>query len=215
MVHHHPNVCSVDPHPKGVGGHHDRSGRLSEPSLHLLAEGRKEPGMVSVDLHSTPDEAVPDPLHFPSGGCIDEPSAGATLDQGPKEGNSCRPARNQSHAPAQVWAVETLQDPDGIPEAEALHDLFPDPGCGGGGEGHEGRGDPCPDSTNLQVGWSEIMPPKRDAVGLVHGDHAYREMKEEILKSGGLQSLRRDEEKAQFPSPSLLQHSLPTLGGKG
>ena len=70
-----------------------------------------------------------------------------------------------------IRAVEAADEMAGAPQREALDDLGASAGGGGRGEGNAGYlGKVLLEQVELQVIGPEIVPPLRDAMGLVNGE---------------------------------------------
>ena len=207
------DVRLVHPHAEGNGGHHDGgvgSQELGEAPFAQVAveagvvgHGRKAGGaqLCGQGLGPVPGAGVDHSWPVPAGRSqLEHPlTPRPDLALGGK---------------GQLGPVEGGDELPGLAQMQALADVLPGPGIGGGG--HRQARDPGEDlgqPAQQAVLGTEVMPPLADAVRLVDGDDGEGNARQPLQHPGLEQALGRDVEQVQGPGLDPRPGGGAVLGG--
>ena len=168
-----PHVRLVDAHAESVGGNHHTDTVLSPIDLAVVLLGVGQSGVVI---------AGGDAVLLEESGDIDGLLAGASIDDGTSVGHSLQdvehlpcPVLGLAHHVDEVLALETHREDVLRTESEPLLNVIDDLRRGRGRERQHrhvvGRKQ-LPNPRYPKVGRTEIVAPLRDAMSLVHHNHA-------------------------------------------
>ena len=203
-VHHEAHVGLVDTHAESIGGHHHLTPSGHPELLAMVALARVEPGVIICRRHS---RLLQEPDHMLRA------AAAAHVD------DACPPypphysqqaaelvAVVQNHV-CQVFAHETRLEPAAVVHQQFRTDILGHPWRSRCREGN----DRCCGVIlayvgNLKIRRTEIVAPLRNAVRLVHGNHAHLHVPEMLYELPLPQAFGRHIEKLQRPADSVGQH---------
>ena len=162
------HVRLVDSHAEGDGGHDDVDLLHQELVLVLGPGFGVQAGMVGQGPDSVDGEHLGHLFHLFAAQAIDDAGfAGVLADEAD---DVFLRFHLVPHLIVQIGPVEGRFEHFGVLDAEILEDVALHLGRGGGGEGNDrSRLDFLDDGADFPVFRTEIMPPFRDTMGLVHG----------------------------------------------
>lgn len=201
-MHHHPDIASVDAHPKGGGGDNDRFFVPIEEVLDVRPSRSAHAGVIWACGETALDQALGHLFGVISGCHVHD---GAAPGDGRFGDGIAHPVHLRStprcldDRQRKVRAVEPGHDDFGLFDAERRQDVRPDVRRRGGGESSDAsRLQVLEDPAQASVVGTEIVAPLTDAVGFIHRDEVHRNAADRGQESGVTKPFRRHVEEVEF-----------------
>ena len=207
------DVGLVHPHAEGDGGDYDGVIGRHEPLLHLASQlilqagvigARRQPGIGQGPGHAF--------RRFLQGDIDDAGTRRIAFDRGQQHPVPFRIADRRTDE-TEVGAVETRAYGAVGRDIEQPADIIQHRWCGGGCQGQDAF---CTELTGkagqFEVVGTEVVPPLRDAVGLIHREQGDIDLIQRCAETFVVEAFRGHVEQTQLAA-SELSHNLPVLIG--
>ena len=212
-MHHGANVGFVYAHAEGVGGHDDRRFPSHEGFLGGGAFSWCQPGVVGAGIDTYRLKGGCGSLHVLPGRCVDDGALVSHPISG-RPGLVLGPGARQD-LQGEVLPVESQNEPGSIRQVQLLHHVVLHRRSGRGGQRDRGNGTQgTADLSQAKVIRPEVMPPGREAVGLVHRQQA-NVAPGEALDESRLEALRGHVHKLPLARIEACEPGVAFLGGEG
>ena len=207
------DVRLVDAHAESARRDHDQtSRRIHELTLCCVSIGSTHLPVIARDWDTRAAERAPDLIDRGGRGAIDDARPSQAFDA-PGGGAELLRARHNVDGQAKVLAVSRCDDHPGFVQAKPFGDILPDAWRCRCREGkHRRIPQALPRVAETQVGGPEVVPPFRDAVGLIDAQKRRPRAFEQGSGRDRLERLGRCEnDEAATPLESLKRGA--SLGG--
>ena len=215
------DIGLVDPHAEGVRGRNDTQLALDKATLYALPALGRQPGVEVVRRYVLFLQELRHLLGLPARGAVDDSASGDIRRQVRRQdlvkmGELLAPGGRHHHelqVRALGAAVENVQiDAELVPKV--THDVLHHVGlCGCGQTQHRrDRLRACllaDEASHVAVVGSEVVPPFRQAVGLVQHPGPDLALVEHPAQRPVAKLLGRDDENARVPEPHPVEHIGP------
>ncbi len=171
-----PDIRLVYSHAERAGRGNHRRFSADKPLLCGAAQPRIHSGVIGDGGNAVIAQTARNFFGFPSGQAVDDAACAVLLLHKPNQ--LCLAVVDAPHRIVQIGAVKAGHKPLRRAQAEGVHDVLPHL-CGGcrSKRGNDRTGGQPPDKLrNAPVAGAKVVPPLRNAVRFVHGDHRNRKL---------------------------------------